>query len=98
MSAGIFYVLVSVKPPYLAHENKAEEVDEPEPGETDDDCCDGNDNADHISLVKAAADSVDYPNNVKGGDGKDELCKHGETVDGCDEFFSWEKLLLNHYF
>ena len=71
-----------VEPPDLAHKNKAEDVDEPEEGDAhnQDDDCEGD--ADDVFFYDAADQSVDHPDDVNAGEGKDELHKHGKIVKG----------------
>ena len=79
----------SVKPPNVILEEYAEQVDDPHEGDANEkkDNCDNY--AYHIVLVKALADSVDPPNDVKSGDAEDELYNLRQIVKGFDKLLHY---------
>ena len=76
-----------VKPPNVILEKNAEKVDDPYEGDTNEhqDYCDNY--AYHVVLVKALAESVDPPNDIKCGDAKDDLYDLRQIVKCFDELF-----------
>ena len=76
-----------VKPPNVIFQKNAEKVDDPHEGDTNEkkDNCDNY--AYHVVLVKALADSVDPPNDVKSGNAKNKLYDLRQVVKCFDELF-----------
>lgn len=74
-----------IDPPDFAHEDQAENVDEPEPGKTDDDGNNGDYDADKIFLDDAAYQSVDNLDDVNAGQREDDLHEHGQLIDAVDK-------------
>ena len=78
---------MSVDPPNVALHQNAEQVDQPHKGDTDKDQNDSQHDADHVVLVKAAAQAIDHPHDSNGGDAKNELNERGKIVNGIDQAF-----------
>ena len=76
-----------VKPPNASFDQDADKVDEPHEGDTNKEKDDGDNHANHVVLVKALADSVDPPNDVKCGDAENELKDLRQIVKGFNELF-----------
>lgn len=75
----------SVNPPYLVHPDKAENVDDPEPGKPYDEDNGGNDDADQVFFCDAAHQSVDNPDNIDTGKSEDNFHEKGQVVEAVDD-------------
>ena len=80
------YDSVSVKPPDLAQKNQTEDIDDPEEGNASDNQNNGKNDTQNVLFHDTAAQSVNCPNDVKEGKGKNNLDDHRKIVDAVNQF------------
>ena len=84
-----------VDPPNAALEEDAEKVDKPHEGNTNEDKYDCENNSNHILLLKAAAKTVNYPNDCDCRDAENKLDYLRKIVNCFDERFHF--IYLFHF-